>query len=172
MKKTIKRKAPPLEAPAEELNIADLIYKVQQQLVYLEKKMDTLIAAQAAQAAQKSTEPKTFSKPFQHFDRPHHGGGRPDNNFRERNLFRTVCAQCQQECEVPFKPTGDRPVYCKDCFSKRNDRNERSEGGSFQGRHDKPRGESFSHGRPFNKHHDKHQGSDNRKPGRRKKSAF
>ncbi|MDD5681408.1 MAG: hypothetical protein PHI59_09245, partial [Candidatus Omnitrophica bacterium] len=24
-----------------------------------------------------------------------------------------------KECEVPFKPSGDRPVYCKECFSKR-----------------------------------------------------
>jgi len=26
---------------------------------------------------------------------------------------------CNKECEVPFKPSGDRPVYCKECFSKR-----------------------------------------------------
>ncbi len=36
-----------------------------------------------------------------------------------REMFKAVCADCQKECEVPFKPSGDRPVYCKDCFSKR-----------------------------------------------------
>ena len=40
-------------------------------------------------------------------------GGRP------REMHKATCADCQKECEVPFKPSGDRPVYCRDCFSKR-----------------------------------------------------
>ncbi len=40
-------------------------------------------------------------------------GGRP------REMHKATCADCKQECEVPFKPSGDRPVYCKACFSKR-----------------------------------------------------
>lgn len=43
------------------------------------------------------------------------GGGAP------REMFTAVCTDCKQECRVPFKPSGDRPVYCKDCFSKRKD---------------------------------------------------
>ena len=27
-------------------------------------------------------------------------------------------ADCGAECEVPFKPTQGRPVYCRDCFRK------------------------------------------------------
>ena len=42
-------------------------------------------------------------------------GGRP------REMFKAVCADCKKECEVPFKPSGDRPVYCKECFGKRKD---------------------------------------------------
>ena len=42
-------------------------------------------------------------------------GGRP------REMHKAVCAECKKECDVPFKPSGDRPVYCKDCFSKRKD---------------------------------------------------
>lgn len=38
---------------------------------------------------------------------------------RERVLHKAVCADCHKDCEVPFKPTGERPVYCKECFSKR-----------------------------------------------------
>jgi CxxC-x17-CxxC domain-containing protein len=34
-------------------------------------------------------------------------------------MYRAVCADCRKDCEVPFKPTGERPVYCKDCFAKR-----------------------------------------------------
>lgn len=29
-----------------------------------------------------------------------------------------ICAACGQETTVPFQPTGDRPVYCRDCFLK------------------------------------------------------
>jgi CxxC-x17-CxxC domain-containing protein len=33
-------------------------------------------------------------------------------------MFAAVCAKCGKKCEVPFKPTGDKPVYCSDCFGK------------------------------------------------------
>ncbi len=38
-----------------------------------------------------------------------------------REMHKAVCAECKKECEVPFKPREDRPVYCKECFSKRKD---------------------------------------------------
>ena len=33
-----------------------------------------------------------------------------------REFFKAVCSDCGKECEVPFKPTEGRPVYCRDCF--------------------------------------------------------
>lgn len=36
---------------------------------------------------------------------------------REREMFPAVCAQCGKETQVPFRPSGDRPVYCSDCYS-------------------------------------------------------
>ena len=36
-----------------------------------------------------------------------------------REMVRVVCSDCGKECEVPFRPTGDRPVYCSECFEKR-----------------------------------------------------
>ena len=36
-----------------------------------------------------------------------------------REMHPAVCAQCNKDTEVPFRPSGDRPVYCSDCFSKR-----------------------------------------------------
>jgi len=36
-----------------------------------------------------------------------------------REMHKAVCADCGQECEVPFKPTEGRPVYCRECFAKR-----------------------------------------------------
>lgn len=36
---------------------------------------------------------------------------------RPREMFSTICATCGQETQVPFKPSGDRPVYCRDCYN-------------------------------------------------------
>ena len=36
-----------------------------------------------------------------------------------REMHKAICSDCKKECEVPFKPSGDRPVYCKDCYRKR-----------------------------------------------------
>jgi len=30
-----------------------------------------------------------------------------------REMHDTVCAECKNECQVPFKPDGSRPVYCR-----------------------------------------------------------
>lgn len=45
--------------------------------------------------------------------------GRPD--YQEKRMFHATCANCGRDCEVPFKPRGDKPVYCKDCFRKQRD---------------------------------------------------
>ncbi len=34
-----------------------------------------------------------------------------------REMHPAVCAQCGSDTMVPFRPRGDRPVYCSDCFS-------------------------------------------------------
>jgi CxxC-x17-CxxC domain-containing protein len=36
-----------------------------------------------------------------------------------REMHKAVCSECKKDCEVPFKPREDRPIYCKDCFTKR-----------------------------------------------------
>ena len=35
-----------------------------------------------------------------------------------RQMFPAVCAECGQDTEVPFEPREDRPVYCRECYSK------------------------------------------------------
>lgn len=42
------------------------------------------------------------------------GGGRPDRP----TMHQAVCSDCGRNCEVPFRPTGDKPVYCNNCFGK------------------------------------------------------
>ncbi|MDR3270874.1 MAG: zinc-ribbon domain containing protein [Peptococcaceae bacterium] len=36
-----------------------------------------------------------------------------------RTMYPTVCAECGCETEVPFQPSGDKPVYCRQCFDAR-----------------------------------------------------
>jgi CxxC-x17-CxxC domain-containing protein len=33
-------------------------------------------------------------------------------------MHQAICAYCGKSCEVPFRPNGRKPVYCKDCFAK------------------------------------------------------
>jgi len=33
-----------------------------------------------------------------------------------REMFKANCAKCGNECEVPFRPNGTKPVYCNNCF--------------------------------------------------------
>jgi CxxC-x17-CxxC domain-containing protein len=44
------------------------------------------------------------------------GGSR---DFKPREMHKAVCSECGKECEVPFKPTEGRPVFCRDCFAKK-----------------------------------------------------
>lgn len=34
-----------------------------------------------------------------------------------REMYTATCADCGREAQVPFRPSGVRPVYCSDCFS-------------------------------------------------------
>jgi CxxC-x17-CxxC domain-containing protein len=51
----------------------------------------------------------------------HNSGGR-GNNYQQREMHEAICAECGITTQVPFRPSGDRPVYCRDCFSKINHR--------------------------------------------------
>jgi CxxC-x17-CxxC domain-containing protein len=31
-------------------------------------------------------------------------------------MYKAVCDECGQNCEVPFRPSGDKPIYCSNCF--------------------------------------------------------
>ncbi|HBK33877.1 TPA: hypothetical protein DEP34_02645 [Candidatus Uhrbacteria bacterium] len=62
-------------------------------------------------------------------------GGRP--SFGDKPMFPAQCDACGNECQVPFRPTGEKPVYCSDCFSKqapsdsgRKSRSEKTFGGN------------------------------------------
>lgn len=43
-----------------------------------------------------------------------------NRNFGDRNsdrqMFSAICSKCGKSCELPFRPTGSRPVFCSQCF--------------------------------------------------------
>lgn len=61
------------------------------------------------------------------------GGGRGGNKFGGRDsrdrgfggrdagrpmMHKAVCDDCGSPCEVPFRPTAGKPIYCEQCFGK------------------------------------------------------
>jgi CxxC-x17-CxxC domain-containing protein len=36
---------------------------------------------------------------------------------RQRQMYPAVCASCGKDCQIPFEPREERPVYCSDCYS-------------------------------------------------------
>jgi CxxC-x17-CxxC domain-containing protein len=46
------------------------------------------------------------------------GGARRDDRGPV-TMHDATCDECKRPCQVPFRPTGDRPIYCKNCFDKR-----------------------------------------------------
>lgn len=76
------------------------------------------------------------------FNRDFRSGGPRDFHKRDfggrgtdRQMFKTICSKCGRECEVPFRPSGEKPVYCSNCF----DRNGRSTDSSRFGDRNSPR---------------------------------
>jgi len=64
-------------------------------------------------------------------DRDGRFGGRRDGG--RPTMYQAVCAECGKECEVPFQPTGDKPVYCSTCFGNKGGNDNRRSGGRDSG---------------------------------------
>ncbi len=140
MKKIFKRKS--VAVPEETTpDITGLMNEIQKQLVSLNEKVDTLINWPQEAPAERHSGARHFPRANRSFERSSgFGRGRPDEGFKERSFTKVICAECGKECEVPFKPSADRPVYCRECFAKRKDGGSFKGAGSFRGK----REESFS----------------------------
>lgn len=63
------------------------------------------------------------------------GGDRPTE------MFKAVCSQCGKDCQLPFRPNGNRPVFCSNCFEIQ--KNENPEGSEKFGRPERFEKKSF-----------------------------
>jgi CxxC-x17-CxxC domain-containing protein len=105
MKKSSKSKS---AAPKIDPYIDGLMAKLLERLVHLERKMDTVIS-QTANRSSGNGQPQ----------KPLHVPQAPQQPRRDRTLYEAICADCSKVCEVPFKPSEDRAVYCKECWARR-----------------------------------------------------
>ncbi len=106
--------------------IVVLMSKIVERLEALEKKTDLVISQTSAGSFGRREHPKPVSQhpvPSQLFRKPGSSGRpnevKPARGRGEKVVHKAVCADCHKDCEIPFKPTGERPVYCKECFLKR-----------------------------------------------------
>lgn len=49
-------------------------------------------------------------------------------------MHKAVCDECHNNCEVPFRPSGDKPIYCNDCFSGKRGNDDRGSRRDFSDR--------------------------------------
>ena len=98
------------QSSKNEAVLLELINKIQELLLALDKKIDTLINRPVPQA-----------RPFQNppVDNNRQQPVSPNDRNTARVMHTAICADCKKECTIPFKPSGERLVYCKDCFSRR-----------------------------------------------------
>jgi len=65
-----------------------------------------------------TNEPKRCPECRQATKSERYGSGGGGGYGGQRQMFPATCAECGKSTEVPFRPRGDRPVYCSDCYRK------------------------------------------------------
>src|SRR3989344_9653297 len=71
------------------------------------------------------------------------GGGRFGGGDFRREMHPAVCSNCGKDCEVPFKPSGEKPVFCNDCFRKDSGDTQPRGGGRFNRDDRAPQGPNY-----------------------------
>ncbi|MBX4192353.1 hypothetical protein KW798_02605 [Candidatus Parcubacteria bacterium] len=66
---------------------------------------------------------RSFSSagPKREFRKPRFGGSFKRDSGAPIELYDATCANCHKACQVPFRPNGKKPVFCKDCFEGNKD---------------------------------------------------
>ncbi len=71
------------------------------------------------------------------------GGGFRSRDSRPSEMHQATCSECGKPCEVPFRPTGSRPIFCSTCFGKQKSQESKGFGGGDRERNfDRPRFEN------------------------------
>lgn len=70
----------------------------------------------------KGFQPPRKCKPCRDAAKQNQGGrggyGNTGYDRPQRQMFDAVCASCNANTQVPFQPSGSKPVYCRECFQR------------------------------------------------------
>ncbi len=92
---------------------------------------------------------KSFNRDRDDSDRGSRFGGRSENRgsrggFRDRDsrkpfgMHDATCSKCGKNCQVPFKPTGSKPVLCSSCFRQGGSNRDSRDSGRDSRNFDRP----------------------------------
>lgn len=92
----------------------------------------------------------SFKKPFNASRNDSRGGGKfgggnrggGDRPSDRSEMHKATCADCKKSCEVPFRPTGEKPVFCRDCFDGKREGAPRNQRDSRNNEYSAPRSNS------------------------------
>lgn len=105
-------------------DVAGMMVLIQEQLAVMNEKLDSFMTKSLSELAQALA----ASKPVVRTPPPavpqSQGPVRPSQHefLNRRQMYAVVCYECGKDAELPFKPSGDRPVYCPECFAARKGR--------------------------------------------------
>ncbi|MGE0269271.1 MAG: CxxC-x17-CxxC domain-containing protein [Candidatus Omnitrophota bacterium] len=104
-------------------DVAGVMVQIQEQLAVMNEKLDAFMTKSLTELAQALAASKpavriTPSAPQTQ------GPVRPTQHkfLNQRQMYAVVCYECGKDAELPFKPSGDRPVFCPECFAARKGR--------------------------------------------------
>lgn len=64
----------------------------------------------------KSTSKPSWKKKDSYGDKSGKPAWKNNNSYGDKPMHKATCADCGDQCTVPFKPNGRKPVLCSNCF--------------------------------------------------------
>ncbi len=97
------------------IDVAEVMVQIQEQLAALDQKLEAFITKSLTELAQTLAAQKQAAPPRPVPPSPMTRSPEPPR----RPMFAVICFECGKDCEIPFKPSAGRPVYCQECFARR-----------------------------------------------------
>jgi CxxC-x17-CxxC domain-containing protein len=98
----------------------DFVFTESEQAFYADRGFTTPRRCAACRAAKKAA--RGDSAGGGSYGGSSYGGGSSSyggGSRGPREMFTATCSSCGNVASVPFRPSGAKPVYCSDCFSRR-----------------------------------------------------
>jgi CxxC-x17-CxxC domain-containing protein len=105
-------------------DVAGVMVQIQEQLAVMNEKLDSFMTKSLTELAQALAASKPVVRtPPPAVSSPQEPARPAQHEFlNRRQMYAVVCYECGKDAQLPFKPSGDRPVYCPECFAARKGR--------------------------------------------------